>query len=340
MDRPVDRPVTSSPADAADKPARLHPRWHLAGIALSLAIVGGSLWIVGRTLATVDYAKVREAIAATADSRLVVALLATAASYLALTGYDALALRHLKIKVGYPRTALASFASYAVAFTLGFPMVTAAAVRFWVYGPAGVGPAAVARLTLVAGLTFWLGMGAVTGFGLLLESGQAAAIDHLSAALNAGVGAAILAATAGYVAFVAGGRRRMTLGHFRIRLPGARITLGQMALGVLDLGGAAGALYALLPAGHGLGYPTFVAIYAFASIVGIASNAPGGIGVFEATMLRIVPAAPERLLASLLLFRLCYCAAPFVLALASLGAFEARRRWPGLREAVDAEDDE
>ncbi|MDE2016480.1 MAG: UPF0104 family protein [Hyphomicrobiales bacterium] len=326
--------------DAKTKPGRLHPRWHVAGIALSLVIVGASLWILGRTLATANYAAVREAVAATADSRLVFALLATAASYLALTGYDALALRHLKIKVGYPRTALASFASYAVAFTLGFPMVTAAAVRFWVYGPAGVGPAAVARLTLVAGLTFWLGMGAVTGLGLLLESAQAAAIDHLPVATNLGAGAAILLLTVAYVAYVAGGRRRVTLGRFRVKLPGVRVTLGQMALGVLDLGGAAGALYALLPPGHGLGYPTFVAIYAFASIVGIASNAPGGIGVFEATMLRIVPAAPERMLASLLLFRLCYYALPFVLALASLGALEARRRWAGLRAAVEVEDDD
>jgi len=53
-------------------------------------------------------------------------------------------------------------------------------------------------------------------------------------------------------------------------------------------------------------------------------------------MLKAVPGvAEESLLASLLLFRAIYYIAPFVLALALLGAHEAFRRWKSLREAMD-----
>ena len=39
-----------------------------------------------------------------------------------------------------------------------FPLVTGGAVRFWIYGPAGLSAGKIASLTAVAGITFWLGM--------------------------------------------------------------------------------------------------------------------------------------------------------------------------------------
>jgi glycosyltransferase 2 family protein len=102
---------------------------------------------------------------------------------------------------------------------------------------------------------------------------------------------------------------------------------------------AAGVLYVLLPQGHGLAFLTFCALYSFACMLGIASNAPGGLGVFEATMLKGVGGSSEAVLASLLLFRAIYYLVPFILALALLGAHEAARRWRSLREAMEAQED-
>ena len=99
----------------------------------------------------------------------------------------------------------------------------------------------------------------------------------------------------------------------------------------------------LLPKGHGLGFLAFCALYSFAAMLGIASHAPGGLGVFEATMLKGVGGSSDQLLASLLLFRVIYYLVPFLLALALLGANEAVRRWRSLREAMaapSAEDEE
>ena len=70
-------------------------------------------------------------------------------------------------------------------------------------------------------------------------------------------------------------------------------------------------------------------------MLGIASHSPGGLGVFEATMLKGVGGSPDQLLASLLLFRVIYYLVPFVLALALLGANEAVRRWRSLSEAIE-----
>ena len=60
----------------------------------------------------------------------------------------------------------------------------------------------------------------------------------------------------------------------------------------------------LLPQDTNLDFVTFASVYVFACILGVVSHAPGGIGVFEATMLNALPThSQESLLASLLLFR-------------------------------------
>ncbi len=305
------------------------------GVAASLIIVSVSIIIFGRTLMKIDFAQFESAFRATSADQIFLAFGFASTSYLALTGYDALALRHLGAKVPYPLTALASFTSYAISFTLGFPLVTGGAVRFWIYGPAGLSAGKIASLTVVAGVTFWLGMGLVLASGFLFDAGAIGEINQLAVWANRAIGLALIAVLAAYLIWVARMRRqgRGVLLHFR--LPGPMLTLGQTALGVVDVCAAAGALYALLPTGHGIGFFAFAALYSFAAMLGIASHSPGGLGVFEATMIKGVGGSADRLLAALLLFRVIYYIVPFVAALALLGAHEAVRRWRSLSEAIE-----
>jgi len=309
------------------------------GIAASVVIIAGALAIFARTLAHIDPAKFKAAIAGTGGDQFMFSFAFAALSYLALTGYDGLALRHLGIKIPYRLAALASFTSYAFSFMLGFPLVTGAAVRYWVYGPAGVSAGNVAKLTAVAGITFWLGMGLVVGAGFLSASDPIADIDHFHPLANRVIGLVVVGAVAAYFVWVSRWSRgdATVLG---VRLPGPGLTLGQMALGVVDICSASAALYVLLPRGQGLSFPAFATLYSFASVLGIASHAPGGLGVFEATILQGVGGSQDAVLASLLLFRLVYYVVPFLVAMAMLGGVEAVRRWRSLREAMsDPSDD-
>ena len=308
------------------------------GLAASLIIIAGALTIFVRTLAHIDPSKLKAAIAGTGSDQILLSFAFTTLSYLALTGYDGLALRHLGIKVPYRLTAVASFTSYAFSFTLGFPLVTGAAVRYWVYGPAGLSAGKIAGLTAVAGITFWLGMALVVGVGFLSASDPIADIDHFHPLANRLIGLGAIGALVVYLAWISIMRWRdaTVLG---VKLPGPRLTLGQMALGVIDICSAAAALYVLLPRDNRFGFPTFATLYSFASMLGIASHAPGGLGVFEATILQGV-GGDEDVLASLLLFRGVYYVVPFIAAMATLGGLEAVRRWRSLREAMSARSDD
>lgn len=319
---------------------RVHGRFAWIGTVASVVLFAASLFVLWHMVREVDAAEVKAAFTAASARQLGLAAALTALSYLLLTCYDALALRQLGKPVPYRTTALASFASYAVSFNLGFPILTGGTVRYWIYAPKGLSPGRVASLTVVAGLTFWLGMGAVLSWSLIREAGPLAVLAYTNIKINQLAGVAAAAIVIGYLAWVSLKRRVVSIQGWRLELPGLRLSGAQMLIGAADVCAGAGVLYVLLPAGHGIGYEAFLAVYVLAVMLGIASHSPGGLGVFEATILLALSGMPrEPVLGALLLFRLCYYLAPFVLALALLGAYEISGRLRSANAVLHSEDD-
>lgn len=305
----------------------LKGRYAWLGTAASIIIFAVSIGVLWKLVESVTWAEMRAAFTAATPGQTGLAFVFVAVSYLFLTCYDALALRQLKLAVPYRTTALASFTSYAVSFTLGFPLLTAGTIRYWIYSGQGLSAAKIAALTVIAGFTFWLGMGVVLGLSLIVEAGQLAALTLTSIRINQGVGLGALLLVVSYLAWVSLKSRSVKVKGWRLELPGASVSLGQMIVGIGDVCAAAATLYVLLPTGLSFGFTTFLAIYVLAAMLGIASNAPGGLGVFEATILVALSSLPrDQVLGALLLFRVCYYLVPFVIALAMLGAYEVIRR--------------
>ncbi|TLG75639.1 lysylphosphatidylglycerol synthase domain-containing protein [Methylocystis sp. B8] len=305
------------------------------GLGASLAVFALAAYVLGKTLSGLSYSDLLNAFRATSATQILAALALSALSYLFLTGYDVVALHHMRTHAPYRVAALASFASYAISFNLGFPVITSAAVRYWIYSRVALSALQVANITVFAGVTFWLGMTLMIGIGFVYGADALAALDGAPAILHIIPGVLVLGGVLFYFGWVTLERRSIKLRGHTLDLPGFVPTVAQFALGVADLCCASGALYVLLPADVPLDFVPFVAVYIVACILGVISHAPGGIGVFEATMLHAIPAAShESVLASLLLFRMIYYFIPFIVALALLGADEGARRWATLREAI------
>ncbi|PZN97102.1 MAG: hypothetical protein DCF30_16705 [Hyphomicrobiales bacterium] len=308
-------------------PPRRRSRWWWLGPLASIVIFGASLVVLWHIVQEIEPGELAGAFANASLRQLGLACAFTALSYLLLTGYDALALKRLGLSIPYRTTALASFTSYSVSFTLGFPIVTGGTVRYWIYSPKGVRASEVASLTVIAGLTFWLGLGAILCASLFYSTPSVAALARTTPLVVQAVGAAVAAGTIGYLLWIATGERTIRVRGWNLPLPGLAITLGQMFLGAAEVCAAAAVLFVLLPGGHGIDYPSFLAVYVFACLIGIASHAPGGLGVFEATMLVALSRLPfEPVLGALLIFRIVYYILPFILALVLLALNEMVRR--------------
>lgn len=309
----------------------------IAGIVTALALMGLSLVTLSRTLNHVVWADVGQSLIAVPVVHILMSLAFTALSYLALTGYDLLGLAYLGKRLPYRRVALGSFLSYAFANNLGFALLTGGTARYRIYGPEGLKAADIALLTLICGLTFALSGAAVAALCLVLQPTALGLLIGLPSWLTLMLGLAMVAALSAYVTWVGSEPRSLRWGLRELPLPGARSTVGQLAVGLADMAFASAALYLLLPDSADIGYLLFVGVFAVAMTLGVLSHVPGGIGVFETVILIAVPGAPAtELLASLLAFRCLYYLLPLLVALGLLVWHEAAKlaRIERLREVM------
>jgi phosphatidylglycerol lysyltransferase len=268
------------------------------------------------------------------------ALLATVLSYLALVGRDAAALRALRIRVPRPLLWIGATAGSALGNAVGFGALTGGAVRYRVFGAAGVSAAQVAALSALTSTTFGVGLVVLGGLGLVCAAGPIGHLLDLPPIALRGSGLAVLAATAALLAWCRPDRPSLRLGRFAVTIPSRNALLAQFVLVGIDVAGAGLALYALLPGAH-VDLDSFLAIYTIALLLGVIGHTPGGVGVFEAAIIFALggTAPPAAVVAALLAYRAIYFLLPLLLSGALLAAFEvrgvaARLTPPGLAAAT------
>lgn len=150
--------------------------------------------------------------------------------------------------------------------------------------------------------------------------------DHLPAADMMAIGAALLVLSLTYLALCSLGRPL----HWRtwtFRLPSARIAALQGIIGAADLCCAGGILYVLLPPSASIGFTSFLAIYLLAAVASVCSHVPGGIGVFDLVMIKLLNHGdPHGMLAALLVYRAVYYLFPLMVGLLLFVAHELNVR--------------
>jgi phosphatidylglycerol lysyltransferase len=125
-------------------------------------------------------------------------------------------------------------------------------------------------------------------------------------------------------------RRPIRVWRIRIPLPSARMVAAQIAISGLDIALAAGVLYAVLPPVPGIGYAGFLGLFSVALLLGVVSNVPGGIGVFESViLLGLRQADGGAVLGAIIAYRAFYFLLPLILAGVLLVINELVWRKPG-----------
>jgi glycosyltransferase 2 family protein len=294
------------------------------GFVLSLSIFIIAVFVLYHLLHDINPHELIRAIKATDQRKLLIAGCFVAAGYLTLTFYDLFALRTIgRTDVPYRVAALGSFTSYAVGHNIGASVFSGGAVRYRIYSSWGLSVVEVTKICFVAGLTFWLGNVTVLGLGILYTPEAAQAIDQLPLWLNRCFALVLLAVLTAYVSWVWIRPRVIGRDEWQVSLPGGGLTIVQILIGIVDLACCAAAMYVLMPTEMNLDFVTVAVIFVAATLLGFASHAPGGLGVFDAAMLvALYQFNKEDLLAGLLLFRLLYYVVPFVLSLFILGIRE------------------
>ncbi len=298
--------------------------WNRIGVLLSLAIIAVAAEVLFHMLRHLDVDAVKAAVKAIEYDDVAAAAVFVAGGYFTLTFYDLFALRTIgRTEIPYRIAALSGFTSYAVGHNIGATVFTGGAVRYRIYSVYGLTAIEVAKICFVAGLTFWLGNATVLGLSVFFEPHAAIPIDQLPAWLNRVIAFLILLALGSYIGWVWSAPREIGQAQWKVRLPSGPSTLVQIVIGLCDLGCCTMAMYMLLPNEPNIGFITLLVVFVSATMLGFASHAPGGLGVFDAAMLvALWQFQKEDLIAGLLVFRVLYYLVPFAIALTILGIRE------------------
>lgn len=284
---------------------------HLVAIGVLLALIALGFAALQALTREIHFRDVRAAVHALSAGQLALALGFTAASYFALTFYDVLALRVIGRPLPWRTAALASFTSYTLSHNLGLALLTGGSARYRVYTAAGLDGPDVARVVGLAGGTFWAGVVTVAGAALATHVGPIGIagllLDQTAARWAGGT---ILAAVAALVLGSGLVRAPVRLLGFALPLPRPRQLVAQIGIAIVDTACAAAALFVLIPGAEPAMLPTFILAYSLGIVAAVVTHVPGGLGVFEAVVLAVVPGDRVTLFAALIAYRFVYYLLP------------------------------
>ncbi len=317
-------PDESRPARWVEKASGLLEK-PLVRVAVPVLVTLIALAVLRDLSAHVKWSEVTTDVTGTPWRILFFALCWTAFSFLSLSFYDVFAVQSVAGgKVPLPVAGMAGACGYAVSNCLGFSYITGTAIRYRIYASLGLDLGRVAGVIATSWIAFWMGLVLIMGLLLTVHPDGISKVLPISETLETGIGLCLLAGLVTLFVWLSRGGRRFGFAGIGFNLPGGKLAslLTLAALG--DIFGASMALYVLMPDDLGVGYPYFFTIYIAAITVGILSHAPGGLGVFEATLIAGLGASGRSdVIAALLLYRVVYTFLPFTIATLSIAVASA-----------------
>jgi phosphatidylglycerol lysyltransferase len=295
----------------------MKPGWRWWQGPLGAALLAVAAVVLWRQFQGISAAQLHDAWKRTPATGLVGCVLLTATSFACLACYEWFATRCVVPGRVPCRDALRTgAASHAISNTLGFHALTAGALRYHLYRRYDLQLADVARLLALVALCVGAGVTVVSMTALSwLQSGSGGWWQTAFVAM-----AFVLVSMASHAVWT---RRKPRAG---VQIT-TRAATWMLVVSWVEMAGAIGAFYVLLPSAAMLPPAQFVLVFVGAMLLGVVSHAPGGIGVFEAAILSALPRGETAgVLVALLLYRLLYNVLPFLLAVSWLALDAWRRR--------------
>jgi phosphatidylglycerol lysyltransferase len=297
------------------------------GAFFSLLLFSAALWILHREVQTIHLQHILSELKAIPGKRLWFSAILTVSSYTIMAGYDYLAIRFIKHSLSLIRIALASFIGYAFSNNIGFSMLAGASVRYRLYSNWGLSALEITKVVAFCTLTLWLGFFTLGSMVFVLEPMGIPPGSYIPFHTTQPLGVLFLGVLTGYVALTAFHRQPVHFRGWEIALPSLPILFSQILVACVDWFLAATVLYTLLPSDLPVSFPHFIGVYLLAQMAGLASQIPGGLGVFETSILMLLPHGVNatQLLGALVAYRGIYYLLPLGVATALLGIQELFR---------------
>lgn len=299
----------------------LHRARQLIGPVFALGLFGFAVHLLMQEASQITWDEFKEALIGVPPIYLLFATFLIALNYGLLISYDLLALRYICRSLPLRRVALVSFLGYSLGNNLG-TLIAATPIRFRFYSQWGLSPSQIVVLIAVLGLTFWSGLwflGGVVLVAVPIELPKSVSLPFGTQTL----GVILLSLAIGYLIICSTWRKPWPMGKLKLRPPEPGLMAVQASIAAVDLLISATALYLVLPAGAEVPFAMVLAAYLVGIAISLITQVPGGLGVLEVILLKLLKdSVGDGVLASLLIFRTLYYLLPLLFGMATMVAFE------------------
>ncbi len=255
---------------------------------------------------------------------------ATAASfigYIALSTYDYLALKYIKKKLAAWKWILTGFVGFSVSNNAGHAIVSGGAVRYRFYSRWGVSPADIVKMVTFSGFTYLVACFFLIIIGYVLTPEHAfggndsTKMSTFITMVLSVIGILIYLWASLYY------KKDFVIKGVNFAMPNFKLALEQIFIGSIDIVMASLVLYSVLICFVEIDFVTFMGAFIIAQVLGVYSQVPGGLGVFELVFSNILPGQDNQaiLFGALIAYRIIYYLLPLVLSGIVLAVYEYYR---------------
>lgn len=272
---------------------------------------------------------IKEALFSIPHYNLLIACLASLGGYVALSSYDYLALRYIKRKLAAWKWIFAGVIGFSVSNNAGHAIVSGGTIRYRLYTRWRFHASEIVKMVTFSGFTYLVACFFLIIVGYFLTPNHAfggGSVSKLTTQIVA------LVSVIGLLVYFSASifyKKPIDIKGMEFDIPSFNMSLAQMTIGAADIIMDSFVLYFVLVPFVEIPFETFMGVFIIAKVLGVFSQVPGGLGVFEGLFLYIIPGDHNQamLFGALIAYRIIYYLLPLVIAGIMLFSYEGYLRF-------------
>lgn len=268
-------------------------------------------------LSKYDLEDIKNALLDIPAKNLIYACIASFFGYIALSSYDFLAIKYIGKKVAAWKWILAGFIGFSISNNAGHAIVSGGAIRYRLYTRWRFHAEEIVKMITFSGFTYLVACFFLIIVGYLITPDHAFGEGGVSKTVTTitAIGSAIgLCVYLGGCLFY---KKPIIIKGMEFEVPNIKMALAQIIIGAADILMASSVLYFSLTSFVPIKFDVFIGVFIIAQVLGVFSQVPGGLGIFEGLFLYILPNSEENTVAvfgALIAYRIIYYLLPLLIS--------------------------
>lgn len=267
---------------------------------------------------------IKNALLSIPRKNLIYACVASFLGYVALSSYDYLALKYIGKKLAAWKWIFVGFIGFSVSNNAGHAVVSGGAIRYRLYTRWRFHGEDIVKMVTFSGFTYLVACFFLVIVGYLLTPDHAFGDGSVSKMTTTVTTICSVVGLGIYFWAALFYKKPLVIKGIAFEMPSFKMALAQVFIGGADILMASLVLYFSLIPFVDIPFDVFIGVFLIAQVLGVFSQVPGGLGVFEGLFMFIIPGEHNQamLFGALIAYRIIYYLLPLVVSGIMLVVYE------------------